>query len=98
MAAAVVGLLAIIAILLAATLALRLVEHRALAIDRQIGRRVVVHLRDSGPSIEGVVAEVAPDAIQLASAEHLGERGVRVALDGRTAIPRERLDFFQVLT
>lgn len=90
-------LLAVITILLAALLALRLVEHRAPAIDRQVGRKVVVHLRDRGPSIEGVLAEVASDVIQLANAEHLGERGMRTSLDGRTALPRERIDFFQVL-
>lgn len=66
------------------------------AIDRYVGHRLTLHLRDGGPSLRGVLAVAAPDALELARAEHLGERGV-TALEGRQVIPRERLEFFQVL-
>lgn len=70
--------------------------HRRPAIDRYVGHRLVLHLRDSPASIRGVLAEAAPDALVLARAEHLEGRGV-VPLDGHQVIERGRYTYFQVL-
>jgi len=67
------------------------------AIDRYVGHRVVLHIRDNGPSLRGVLLEPGPDVLRLGQAEHLGAQAVVTPLDGVQVIPRGRLDFFQVL-
>jgi hypothetical protein len=67
------------------------------AIDAYVGHRLALHIRDGGPSLRGVLADTAPDALTLARAEHLGDQGVVTALEGRQVVPRARIEFFQLL-
>lgn len=67
------------------------------AIDRYVGHRVILQLRDSQVSLRGVIAEAAPDAIVLARAEHLEGKSA-IALDGpAVVVERSRFTYFQVL-
>ena len=64
--------------------------------ERSIKRLVMVHSTDDR-TIQGYVKEVAPDGVLLASAEYLPDQGPRVPLGGDVFIPRERVNWVQVL-
>lgn len=99
MTVAIVCLLALIAITLIAHLVIDLArESRREAIEAYIGHVVVLHLRDEGASIKGVLVGAERGvALTLAQAEYL-LKDATSPIDGRTVIPWGRLDFFQVLT
>lgn len=92
----IVFLLAAIAAIEVARLLLDSKARRRPAIDRYVGHRLVLHLRNSAVSVRGVLADAAPDALVLARAEHLEGRSV-VPLDGVQVIERGGYTYFQVL-
>lgn len=96
MTIAIVCLLAAIAAIEIARLLLDSHTRRRPAIDRYVGHRIVLHLRDSPASVRGVLTEAAPDALVMARAEHLEGRSA-VPLDGLQVIERGRYMFFQLL-
>ena len=92
----------ILAVAIGALLVLAARDARAFAnrrrrvLARYLGARVTVHLT-SGTTLRGTVASVGIDAVELRAAEHLGESGSIVPLDGAQVFPVQRIDFFQVL-
>lgn len=72
-------------------------ERRELGLDRLVRRQVVVHQREGGPSIRGVVVEADPHALVLDRAQHLVEPDRSVPLAGRVWVPRGRVDYLQEL-
>lgn len=104
MTVAIVCLLAVIAIVLVLGLVVVIArESRREAIEAYIGHTVVLHLREEGASLRGVMvsAERNPRgelvAVGLAKAEYLLKGATSPAIDGRTVVPWPRVDFFQVL-
>jgi hypothetical protein len=93
---AIVCLLTAITAIELARLLLDSKARRRPAIDRYVGQRLVLHLKDTTASVRGVLAETAPDALVLARAEHLEGRAV-VPLDGVQVIERGGYTYFQVL-
>ena len=64
--------------------------------ERAHKRHVMVHQTDDR-TIRGYVKEVAPDGVLLASAEYLPDQGAPMPLGGEVFIPRERVNWVQVL-
>lgn len=95
---AIVCLLAVLAVTAIAGLVAHIagVARAAPAIDGYVGHTVVVHLRGDGPSLRGVLVAAARDALTLADAAHLVAAGP-ILLEGRQLVPRDRLEYFQVL-
>jgi hypothetical protein len=55
---------------------------------------VIVHTKDSGPSLKGVLAAVHADCLVLRDAMLL-EPESQVVLDGSVVVPRSNVDFMQ---
>lgn len=55
---------------------------------------VIVHTKDSGPSLKGVLAAVHSDCLVLRDAMLL-EPESQVVLDGSVVVPRSNVDFMQ---
>lgn len=65
-------------------------------LDELQAETVVVHLKSGTFSFRAIVAAVYADSVVLRSAVVL-DQGDQTALDGDIAVPRENVDFFQVL-
>lgn len=71
-------------------------ERKTPAIDQYVGHTVVLHLAGDGPSLRGVLVDVARDSLTLARAEYL-TNGPVMPLDGRQVVDRARVEWHQVL-
>lgn len=96
MSVALTALVAVLLLVELSRLALVVRDARRPAIDRYVGHRLVVHTRDDGPSIRGVLLAPNRLEVRLADAEYLTDKGAQ-PLEGEQIIPRERLQFWQDL-
>lgn len=60
-------------------------------------RLVRVHLRDDGPSLEGVLLGVERGHYRLAAGKHLESEGRTHDLAGETWVPRANVLYLQVI-
>lgn len=63
-------------------------------LDSLTHETVIVHTKDSGPSLKGVLAAVHADCLVLRDAVLL-EPESQVVLDGSVVVPRPNVDFMQ---
>lgn len=65
-------------------------------LERTVAKRITVHMKDGGPTIEGLLVDAAVDGLVLRQAKILAPNNKSLEMAGEVWVPRKQVMFTQL--